>query len=310
MSDYVAPINEWDSMDTEADALIAQANGEQVAPKPDTPPVKPDVMQPKAQAETPTSTLEPMEEEHPKELDGLSVDNAQERIKNAHARMTKATMEAADLRRQMDTLNKERDLLQKEVDLMKRQPQTMPDQSGSGAGVEDAELDEIANDYEMAAPLVAEIKRLKSQLSRLGDESAQRGREAEESRELEARREHTRVILESHSDAREVFASDDFKGWLVRQPGWIQDDAERGNAQQIVNLLDRYKNSVGISQAKKEQHLDRARQIADGSPNPSRSRDIAGRTNFSQAQIEKMSMEEYLAHEEAIDKALAEGRIS
>ena len=320
--------NDPDVLDAEAEELIKQLQGglegtsieEQDAPE-DTP------TEPEAQDQEPTETPsdtgdkasgvdeEPAEsgeqDESTGDVAGLreQLRVAEERYKNAQARMTKATQEAAALRRQVDSLEAEN------TDLKAKQKAQNDEPTGSA----DADIDKLLEDYpDVVGPLVRELRVLQKQFS---EKSEQDTRSAEE----KALQAHFDAITRGHLDWEDIVAQEDWQGWLERQTPLRRRAAQEGTAEEVVELLDAYKRDMGIAVAQELNDSDPPQEVADepGNPQVERPRKHAeprvpkarkpdphaGKRIFTMAEIKAMKPREYEALEDEIDQAIAEGRV-
>lgn len=229
------------------------------------------------------------------------LETSEERRRNAQARMTKATQEAADLRKQVGRL-------EGEVERLKAKPESGPDP-------EKADLSTLEEEYpDIVGPLVQELRNLRSEF----DQSRQ---SAEERESTSARDEHFAKIAESHSDWEDVVGSDDFLGWIERQtPTWRR-IYEGGTAPEVVEMIDRYKKDMGLSEPEPQKEEEGARRAeaervraakAAEEPRVPRARKPdpnAGQKIWTAQEIDAMSLKEYERLEDEIDRAAVEGRI-
>ncbi len=95
--------------------------------------------------------------------------------------------------------------------------------------------------------------------------------------------QHLAAILKAHPDAFQIAKNEDYQGWLMRQSPIVQTAIERGTAEEVIQVLDRYKRAVGITRKK---------------------------PHFTRQQIEAMPLDEFRRREEEIDKAIAAGNIT
>lgn len=103
--------------------------------------------------------------------------------------------------------------------------------------------------------------------------------------------EYTKAVLKKHPDALAIAQSDDFKGWIVRQPPRVAHavygdaDGRFGTVAEVIQILHDYKAAVGLG------------------------RTWPAQPRFTRAQIREMSLVEFAEREGEIDKALAKGLI-
>lgn len=241
--------------------------------------------------------------------EGLSLENAAERIRNAQARMHQATTEAAEHRRQVGALKQENDQLKADVDKLKGEieqlKQSAPVPEGQDTPpVED--LQDLVEEYpHLMGPLMKQIEYLQSSLQEVRNDVGA-VKEGQVSREEVDKQVHFNAIYNAHPDANEVVASDDFRGWLGRQSEDDQRVYESGTAAQVIELLNRYKVATG-----RQKRVEEARREATPSTPRARQQPTNKRNQpkFTRQQIDAMSPEEFAGREAEIDKALAEGLV-
>lgn len=218
---------------------------------------------------------------------------AEERVKNAQARMTKATQEAAELRRQMTELQSTVASLQSQMA-----------ETASHKDEMDDELRTLAEEYpDIASPLLKKLSKLEETVSEYRTQIA-----AKESQgTLQA---HFDSIRKSHPDMDDIVTSDDFAGWLERQsPVWKR-VATDGSAQEVVDLLDRYKEVLGTPPQQPESKVERARKVAEPSMPKARKPDPnSGKRIWTREEITRMPLSEFEKRQAEIDQAYLEGRV-
>lgn len=321
---------DYEQMDKETDEFIKQLN---------EPPAVPDTVDdPPADAggqdddpdSRPVETVKPEaspDSTDTDELDGLSLENAAERIRNAQARMHRATQEAADFRRALSDEQRNTQRLEADLERLRaeRLAAPIPAPATDSANTGMATLETLRDDYpQIIGPLIGTLQELRTELdsikgtvtSRDESDRIERARNAEQSAK-QAQQAHFAAIGAAHPDFQRVVSSEEFKGWASRQSritqillygDGVQGSGYRngGNAAEIIEVLDAYKKSIGAS-SRRDEARDAAaptlRKTAKTQP------DSNGRPTFTRAQLEKMSDAEYLKLEPEIDAAMAEGRI-
>lgn len=241
------------------------------------------------------------------ELNGLTLKNAEERIRNAQARMHKAAREASETRKEISTLNDQIQILKGELEALERQNATHKSEVTGDERVDS--LDELVGEYpDIAGPLVRQIRVLQQSLQA----------DQEQRAKADADAIHYQKILKAHPDAYEIRDSDDFLGWLERQPPLFRRAFDQGASEDVIHLLNSYKQAVGQIAEQPEAHintkpkrLEEGRKIADP-PTPRSRRPVQtlGRPRFTREQIASMSPSEFEKHEEEIDLAVREGRVA
>ncbi len=281
-----------------------------------------DKTKPKPKVETPPAT------DSEDATEGLTLDNVTERIKNAQARMTKATQEAASLRREKDamtaqigTLQASLTQLQSEIEALKKNPpapanEPSPSQDSAGLG-DDPTLQELAKEYPSIVPpllrLIDDQKQAIASLQSKVETAAGKVDKSEAEKAAEAKRQaqedHEAAILAVHADAMQIADTDDFIGWVGRQSPMIKRAVESGTAVDVIDVLNRYKEAVGLGAATRETEADNA-----SGPNVPRARDHkpSGKRQFkfTRAQLDAMPQEEFQRREREIDEAIAAGLVA
>lgn len=210
---------------------------------------------------------------------------ADERVKNAQAKMTQAAQEAAELRREVAAL---REALQKAP----KEPE--PD------------TDAVEAAYpEIAAPLVAKIKKLEAKIAELSGNVQKTDQRVRESEEVAAGNQHLSAILKEHPDALEVIEQPSFESWKLKQPKAIQSIVETGSATDVNWMLSQYKSSL----PKKKPDADPDDLSMPSLPKARKASADGGKPRFTREQIKRMSPEEFTKNEALIDEAMASGLI-
>jgi chromosome segregation ATPase len=297
-----------EQLEREAEELQKQLMEQNAEPQPEveeeTLPVPEDEENPPAES---ADTGEDGEEQAPSDEDRGDPDHddgddtdlkrqlkiAEERVKNAQARMTKATQEAAELRRNVAVLQ-----------------QTVADLQSQLAGAAtrqdevDEELSRLSEEYpDIAQPLLKKLSRLEETVTQYRTQMATDQSQA-------TLQVHFDTIRKSHPDMDDVVVSDDFTGWLERQSQLWQRVASEGSATEVVELLDRYKEAIGAAPQQPESKVDKARRVAEPSLPKARKPDpSSGKRIWTRDEIRRMSLSDFEKHQASIDQAYLEGRV-
>jgi len=317
-----------EQLEAEADDLIKQLNEppagtETVIEEPEA--TTSELDKGKAEAPEPeTSQASPTTDTD--ELEGLSLENAAERIRNAQARMTRATTEAAQLRRSLSDVQADTQRLDDEVRRLQAalhaEPARPPETETATNGM--ATLATLRDDYpQIIGPLIDTLSELRSELNAIKgtvttreEDLVRRDDEEQKRRVQAAANAHFGAIRAVHPDFQQVVESDDFKGWIGRQSriaqiivygDGIQSSPLRrgGNAEEVNDVLTQYKQAVGSSKRSNE-----AREAASPTLRKATRIQSNGRTTFTREQIAAMTPAEFSKNEAAIDAAMAEGRVT
>lgn len=297
-----------EKLEQEADELWKQMLEQNADPQPEQEPVEEDTPQAEDSEENPPEELsdtgEDSELEAPQEEDrgdpnpddgdlAKKLRVAEERVKNAQARMTKATQEAAELRRNMAEMQATVQNLQSQLAVA----------ANNKDGIDD-ELRTLAEEYpDIAAPLLKKLSRLEETVSeyrsRIDSEKSQNTLQA-----------HFDTIRKAHPDMDDVVVSDDFTGWLERQSAVWQRVAQDGSADEVVELLNRYKETFDTPPQQQVSKVERARRVAEPSLPKARKPDPnSGKRIWTREEITRMPLEEFERRQAEIDQAYLDGRV-
>lgn len=189
-------------------------------------------------------------------------------------------------RRQIDSLMQDNILLN--AKLAEARINAIPHQEEALTHATDAvefqEIEAIADDYpSLVNPILKSLKTIHRAVSQQSEKIASvrsvHDRIAEEA--------HFAAIQKTHPDMSQIHQSEDFQGWLMRQPVAIQQISQEGTAQDVIWMLDQYKAAVGKP----------------------RQKEIEKKTKFTRAQIAAMPLKVFEKHEAEIDAAIANGEI-
>jgi DNA repair exonuclease SbcCD ATPase subunit len=252
--------------------------------------------------ESSDQSIEEVQEEETKSDKGLlSADQWEERYKNAQARMTKATQREKELEAKIAEMNN------KITAMESMKSETRIEQQKEEVNVD---LGEIMKDYpEIVKPLQ---KYVDARISAVDNKVNQATEEVLKAQKEEADRKHYAAIADVHPDWKSVSGSDDFAIWLERQSRMWRNAASEGDAQDVVALLSKYKNDLGLVSKKvsKEELVEKAKQNVEPSLSKARKQNVGSSKRIWTAQeIGRLSDKEYRKLEKEIDQAYAEGRV-
>ncbi len=120
-------------------------------------------------------------------------------------------------------------------------------------------------------------------------------------------------LLKMHPDYKDIRAKDDFHEWATRQDpaiqNWLYENTS--NASLAGRAIDLYKMDKGISKLSKKQETAVKKEAAKAITKTAKATEteLPKKKVWSNAEISKMSVNEYAKYEEDIDKAVREGRI-
>ncbi len=254
------------------------------------------------------------------DIEGMSLTNAQVRIRNAQAsyenarkKMTQASMEASDLRKSNEALKAQLDNAQMSAQMPARPPSEVAPPRPETPAADDLSsfVDEYGEDFN---PLVNNMRTQQQLIDKMSGQLSH----IEQSRQASANEQnelaHRDAILKGHADAYDIVDTPDFQGWASRQPKEIQDVLRAGSPESVIRMLSSYKEAAGTilveSQLDKQQQLlDDAKAAADPAVSSVRSTNAGQSTRFTRDQIKRMSLSEYEQNADQIDQAMLSGQL-
>lgn len=191
--------------------------------------------------------------------------------------------------------------LQKQVDALQAQLQQSTSQQIKLPKTED-ELAAWADAYPDVAKIVETIamKKAKEQSSVLED----RFRALDEREKLTAREKAAAQLLKLHPDFETIQSDEAFHDWVDEQPKWIRDSLYENDTDHIAaaRAVDLYKSDKGIRTSKKDaNYSDAAKSIGTRSAKAAPTGDDQSGA-FSESQVAKMTIQEYEANLDTINK--------
>ena len=253
----------------------------------------------------PEDTAEAIAEEVPEdELVGGDDSEAEQRIekaeramKGAQAKMTKATQEAAELRKQVSDLVNS--VTQLKGQLADEQRNT-------------EKLQQVREEYpDVAGPLLDELDQMRARLDEQAALTQGQERRAFEAKQEEAVREHFDRIRAVHSDVDEVTQTSDWALWLDAQDSQVHEWVDAGSSNDVIFVLDRIKADMGIKpETPQESALARAKEVAEPKlPKARKANVTGGKKSWTVQDIVNMPLAEFEKHKVDILRAQAEGSI-
>jgi len=120
-------------------------------------------------------------------------------------------------------------------------------------------------------------------------------------------------LLKAHPDYKDIRQKDEFHEWAAKQDptiqGWLYENTS--NSSLAGRAIDLYKMDTGISKLSKKQETAVKKEAAKAITKTAKATEteLPKKKIWSNAEISKMSVNEYAKYEEEIDKAVREGRI-
>ena len=120
-------------------------------------------------------------------------------------------------------------------------------------------------------------------------------------------------LLKAHPDYKDIRQKDEFHEWAAKQDpviqGWLYENTS--NSSLAGRAIDLYKMDKGVSKLSKKQETAVKKEAAKAITKTAKATEteLPKKKVWSNAEISKMSVNEYEKYEEEIDKAVREGRI-
>jgi predicted nuclease with TOPRIM domain len=224
------------------------------------------------------------------------LDKAEKAMKGAQARMTKATQEAADLRK----LNA--DLMQAVGDLKGQLEERQKDNE---------QLAKIREEYpDIAGPLLDELSRTQAEVSSTKEALAAEERRRQEAVQVQAQAEHFDRIRAVHPDVDQLIETADWINWLEVQDASTQQWIERGSSNDVNAVLYRFKADMGMKPpTPQEQALEKARKVAEPKMPKTRKPNTGGKKTWTVEEIKRMPNKDFERYQGEILKAMEQGAI-
>jgi len=295
-------------LEAEAKELYEQmTKGRTETPEADQPqedtPEEPEALQ--VEAPDPTDMAEVQADEDAVEESERSEDSelksalskAEKAMKGAQARMTKATQEAADLKRQ------NADLIRSVTELKGQLVESSKD---------DSKLAQIREDYpDLAGPLLDELKRTQDEVGKakeaLADQEQRKYQEIQE----QAQAEHFERIRAVHPDVDQLIDTADWLNWLEDADSQTKTWIQEGSSNDVNMVLSRFKADMGQpAPTLQEQALERAKTVAEPKMPKARKSQIKGDKKYwTVDEIMRMPNKTFEKHQSEILKAMESGSI-
>ena len=200
----------------------------------------------------------------------------QTRFVNAQSLMTKATMENAELRRQVEQLQ-----------AGQQAPESQP------AGKQDySSFKELVEDYpDLINPILQQFRTMEQRLNSV----EQVGQQVTQTAENQAVDAYWTEVRAAHPDVDQIKADTKFQEWLSAQPPFIQQAANSPDPRGPVDVLNRYKQAS-------PSRMEQAQALAEPQARslPPQSRPATGHIDLNQ--IAQMSNEDFEKSEAEIDR--------
>jgi chromosome segregation ATPase len=295
-------------LEAEAKELFEQmTKGRTETPEADQPPEdtpeEPEVLQ--EETPDPTDTVEIQAEEDAVEESVRSEDSelklalqkAEKAMKGAQARMTKATQETADLKRQ------NADLIRSITELKGQLVESSKDES---------KLAQIREDYpDLAGPLLDELKRTQDEVGAAKEALAEQEQSKYQQIQAQAQAEHFERIRTVHPDVDQLIDTADWLNWLEEADSQTKTWIQEGSSNDVNTVLTRFKTDMGApAPTLQEQALERAKSVAEPKMPKARKSNLKGDKKYwTVDEIMRMPNKTFEKHQTEILKAMESGSI-
>lgn len=296
--------NDPERLEAEAKEMMAQlTNSEPETEASETQEPEEEIVQ-EAPSE-PEDTAEFVAEEVPEEESDSGEDSeadqriikAEKAMKGAQAKMTRATQEAADLRKQVADLGEALTQLKGQLADEKRNTE---------------KLQQVREEYpDVAGPLLDELESVRSKLDEqaaLADRQQQALSQENERKLADA---HFARIAQYHPDYAEVTQTSDWALWLDEQGPDVHLWVEQGSSNDVIAVLNEFKASLGVKlPTPQETALARAKEAAQPKMPKARKANVAGeKKTWTVQDIVNMPLDQFEKHKGEILQAQKEGSI-
>lgn len=226
-----------------------------------------------------------------------AVVKAEQRVKNAQAKMTKALQETSALRKHMENVQRVNDELSQQLAVKEEK---------------DDRLDEVRENYpDIAGPLLDALEKQKTEVRQTREALAKQQRaefEREQDVEIE---EHWSRIRSSHPDVDDLIVTNEWNDWLSDQTQTVQRWVNEGSSNDAVSVLEKFKSDMGIGDpTPQEKVLEKARKVADPKmPSARKTNTSSGKKTWTVEEIKAMPNREFEKHQTEIMEAYAKNQI-
>lgn len=290
-----------EALEAEAQEMIREAKGLSAEPEGDTP-QEPEARRstaPKESADTAESEQEIHSEDTGDDVseEELAQKKADDRYRNAQRKMTQATTEAKELRRQNEQIIAEMEKLKNQL---------------AEKDVDVQALKQVREEYpDLAAPILDEMERTQAKVAEATGALEQLQQMRHDEAQRTAQSAHMDLIRESHPDLDSIVGTGDWDDWLELQNGQVHQWVESGSSNDVIAVLTKFKVDSGYAQpTPQERALEKGRAAAEPKLPKSRKPNTgSGKQAWSVADITKMSNTDFEKNQEAILAAMSKGEI-
>jgi|TARA_R110000744_G_scaffold22742_2_gene58000 chromosome segregation ATPase len=227
----------------------------------------------------------------------LEIQKANKAMKGAQSRMTKATQEAADLKRQNADLLATLTELKSEFDDRKK---------------DDSKLSQLREDYpDLAAPLLDELERTQGQIANQQEALAQQAQSKVDEQNEKIAEAHFDRIQSEHPDVNDLVETADWLNWLEEQDAPTKQWIQTGSSNDVNTVLHRFKADMGVVvQTPQERALAKAKAVAEPKmPKARKPKTEGGKKVWTVDEIKRMPIAQFEEHQAEIMEAMGTNNI-
>ena len=256
------------------------------------------------EAPEPTDTVETQAEEEPVQEESgeeselrSALEKAEKAMKGAQARMTKATQEAAELRKANEQM------MQTIAELKSQVEESARDTS---------KLAQIREDYpDLAGPLLDELERTRQEVTNTKEQLSQAEQAKREEQEAKAAEAHFDRIRAEHPDVDQLIETADWMNWLEEADAQTKQWVQTGSSNDVNSVLYRFKSDMGMKPpTPQERTLEKAKQVAEPKmPKARKSKTKGDKKMWTVQEITAMPNHVFEKHKDEILQAWNTGSI-
>ena len=256
------------------------------------------------EAPEPTDTVEAQAEEEPVQEESgeeselrSALEKAEKAMKGAQARMTKATQEAAELRKANEQM------MQTIAELKSQVEESARDTS---------KLAQIREDYpDLAGPLLDELERTRQEVTNTKEQLSQAEQAKREEQEAKAAEAHFDRIRAEHPDVDQLIETADWMNWLEEADAQTKQWVQTGSSNDVNSVLYRFKSDMGMKPpTPQERTLEKAKQVAEPKmPKARKSKTTGDKKMWTVQEITAMPNHVFEKHKDEILQAWNTGSI-
>jgi len=172
----------------------------------------------------------------------------------------------------------------------------------------DEEIENWAREYPDVAKIVETIAMKKA--SEQNKDIEKRLNALSEKERLTSREKAEMQLLQIHPDFEDIRDNPDFHAWAEEQPDYIQSALyeNEDDPRAAARAIDLYKADMGVSKKKKTSKKDAAKAVTTKGSTTAPISELSNADSVLESDVAKMTAIEYEKNEEAIHKAIRNGR--